>query len=90
MLRPGGIAVITARPWRKHGQLVDLPSAIVAAATTIGFAPLERCVALLAAVRDNHPVARPSFFQLQQVRNARNHRIPMHLIAHEDVIVLDK
>jgi modification methylase len=25
LLRPGGTVVVTARPWRKHGQLVDLP-----------------------------------------------------------------
>ena len=88
VLRPDGIAVVTARPWRKHGQLIDLPSAVIAAGITAGFRPLERCVALLAAVRDGHLVARPSFFQLQQVRNARSAGIPMHLIAHEDVIVL--
>jgi hypothetical protein len=25
LLRPGGIAVITARPWRHHGELTDFP-----------------------------------------------------------------
>ena len=90
VLRPGGIAVVTARPWRKHGDLIDLPSAVIAAGTAAGFQPLERCVALLAAVRDGHLVARPSFFQLQQVRNARARGIPMHLIAHEDVLIMIK
>jgi len=41
-------------------------------------------------VRDGHLVARPSFFQLQQVRRARALGVPMHLIAHEDVIVMAK
>jgi hypothetical protein len=82
--------VVTARPWRKHGNLIDLPSAVIAAGTAAGFQPLERCVALLAAVRDGHLVARPSFFQLQQVRNARARGIPMHLIAHEDVLIMIK
>src|SRR5262249_51541606 len=86
LLRPGGIVVVTVRPWRKHGDLVDLPSAVVAA----GLTPLERCVALLAAVRDGRLVARPSFFQLQQVRKARSLGVPMHLIAHEDVIIFVK
>jgi hypothetical protein len=90
VLRPGGIAVITARPWREHGDLIDLPSAVVAAGTAAGFRPLERCVALLAAVRDGHLVARPSFFQLHHIRNARSHGIPMHLIAHEDVLIMIK
>ncbi|OZV72321.1 RNA methyltransferase [Micromonospora echinospora] len=90
LLRPGGVVVVTARPWRKRGKLVDLPSAVLAAGTAAGFTPLERCVALLAAVRDGQLVARPSFFQLQQVRKARASGVPMHLIAHEDVLVLGK
>jgi len=90
LLRPGGVVVVTARPWRKHGELVDLPSAVIAAGTAAGLVPIERCIALLTAVRDGHLVARPSFFQLQQVRRARALGVPMHLIAHEDVIVLAK
>ena len=82
--------VVTVRPWRKHGDLVDLPSAVVAAGIEAGLTPLERCVALLAAVRDGRLVARPSFFQLQQVRKARAGGMPMHLIAHEDVIIFVK
>ena len=31
LLRPGGLAVVTARPWRQHGELVDLPAAVIAA-----------------------------------------------------------
>jgi modification methylase len=90
LLRPDGVVVVTARPWRKHGELVDLPSAVIAAGTAAGLVPIERCIALLTAVRDGHLVARPSFFQLQQVRRARALGVPMHLIAHEDVIVLTK
>ncbi len=88
LLRPGGVVVVTARPWRKHGELVDLPSAVIAAGTAAGLVPVERCIALLSAVRDGRLVARPSFFQLQQVRKARALGVPMHLIAHEDVLVL--
>jgi modification methylase len=90
LLRPGGTVVVTARPWRRHGELVDLPSAVIAAGIAAGLTPTERCVALLAAVRDGHLVPRPSFFQLQQVRKARAAGIPMHLIAHEDVLVFTK
>ncbi|MDZ5446742.1 DNA methyltransferase [Micromonospora sp. 4G57] len=90
LLRPGGVVVVTARPWRKHGQLVDLPSAVIGAGIRAGLTPVDRCVALLAAVRDGHLVARPSFFQLQQVRRARTAGTPMHLIAHEDVLVFAK
>jgi hypothetical protein len=82
--------VVIARPWRKHGELIDLPSAVNGAGIRAGLTPVDRCVALLAAVRDGHLVARPSFFQLQQVRRARAAGIPMHLIAHEDVLVFVK
>ncbi|MEU8158802.1 TRM11 family SAM-dependent methyltransferase [Micromonospora parva] len=90
LLRPGGAVVVTARPWRKRGELIDLPSAVIAAGLRAGLAPTERCVALLAAVRDGQLVARPSFFQLQQVRKARTSGVPMHLIAHEDVLIFTK
>jgi hypothetical protein len=90
LLRPGGTVVVTARPWRKHGQLVDLPSAVIAAGVRAGLIPTERCVALLAAVRDGQLVARPSFFQLQAVRKARTAGTPLHLITHEDVLIFVK
>ncbi|MCO1593745.1 site-specific DNA-methyltransferase [Micromonospora sp. RHAY321] len=90
LLRPGGIVVVTARPWRKNGQLVDLPSAVIAAGVRAGLVPTERCVALLAAVRDGQLVARPSFFQLQAVRKARAAGSPLHLITHEDVLIFTK
>jgi DNA modification methylase len=88
LLKPGGIVVVTARPWRKRGELVDLPSAVIGAGIAAGLVPVERCVALLAAVRGGRLIARPSFFQLSAVRKARAAGVPMHLIAHEDVIVL--
>ncbi len=90
LLRPGGTVVVTARPWRKNGQLVDLPSAVIAAGVRAALVPTERCVALLAAVRDGHLVARPSFFQLQAVRKARTAGTPMHLITHEDVLIFQR
>jgi hypothetical protein len=90
LLKPGGIVVVTARPWRKRGELVDLPSAVVGAGLAAGLVPVERCVALLAAVRGGRLVDRPSFFQLAAVRKARASGVPMHLIAHEDVLVLAK
>ena len=90
LLRPGGTVVVTARPWRKHGQLVDLPSAVIRAGIRAALLPTERCVALLAAVRAGQLVARPSFFQLQAVRKARTSGTPLHLIAHEDVLIFIK
>ncbi len=87
LLRPGGLAVITARPWRQHGELVDLPAAVIAAGTNAGLIPVARCVALLAGLRGGRLIARPSFFQLDNLRRARRHGQPWHLIVHEDVLI---
>ncbi|GAA1250527.1 DNA methyltransferase [Kitasatospora nipponensis] len=88
LLAPGAHVAVTARPWRHHGELVDLPAAVIAAGQNAGLTPVERCVALLAGVRDGHLTARPSFFQLKNVRTARAAGVPMHLIVHEDVLIL--
>jgi tRNA G10 N-methylase Trm11 len=43
LLRPGGLAVVTARPWRQHGELIDLPAAILAAGARAGLTPACGC-----------------------------------------------
>ncbi|MFZ3555810.1 TRM11 family SAM-dependent methyltransferase [Streptomyces sp. BH055] len=90
LLRPGGHVVITTRPWRERGELIDLPSAALAAGEAAGLIPTERNIALLAGIRAGQLVARPSFFQMKNVGDARRQGIPQHLIAHEDVLVLRK
>jgi modification methylase len=87
MLRPDGIIIVTARPWRHHGELVDLPSAILDAGQQAGLVPVQRCVALLAGLRGQGLIPRASFFQLHNVRQARAAGVPQHLIAHEDVLL---
>jgi modification methylase len=74
LLKPGGVVVVTARPWRHRGELVDLPSAVIAAGRAAGLTPVERCVALLAGLDSGHLVPRPSFFQLDNTRKARARR----------------
>ncbi|NUS88896.1 MAG: site-specific DNA-methyltransferase [Streptomyces sp.] len=90
MLRPGGTAVVTTRPWRARGELIDLPSAVLAAGQAAGLIPTERCVALLAGIRDSRLIAHPSFFQMQNVRDARRQGIPLHLVQHEDVLIFTR
>ena len=87
LLRTGGLAVVTARPWRQHGELVDLPAAVIAAGARAGLVPVARCVALLAGLRGGRLIARPSFFQLDNLRRARAKGQPWHLIVHEDVLI---
>jgi hypothetical protein len=89
-LRPGGHIAITIRPWREHAELIDLPSQILACGTHAGLIPVERCVALLARLADDDLVARGSFFQRDFIRKQRQAGLPLHLIAHEDVLVFRK
>ncbi len=87
LLRPGGHVVITTRPFRRNGNLVDLPAAVLDAARAVGLTPIERCVAPLAGLRGDKLVPRASFFQLLAVRNARAAGVPQHVHLHEDVLV---
>ena len=87
VLAPQGTVVLTARPWRHNGALIDLPGAVVRAASGAGFVLAERNVALLTGLRDGRLVPRASFFQLNNVRDARAHGLPHLVIAHEDVLV---
>lgn len=86
-LRPGGHIAITIRPWREHAELIDLPSQILACGRAAGLMPVERNVALLARAADTGFVARGSFFQRDFIRKQREAGLPLHLIAHEDVLV---
>ena len=88
-LRPGGRVVITVRPWREHAELIDLPAQIAACGRAAGLVPVERCVALLGRITEQGGfVARGSFFQRDFIRRQRARGLPLHLIAHEDVIIL--
>ncbi|GAB3436384.1 hypothetical protein GCM10027436_15280 [Actinophytocola sediminis] len=86
-LKPGGHIAITIRPWREHAELIDLPSHILACGRAAGLIPVERNVALLARAADTDLVARGSFFQRDFLRKQREQGLPLHLIAHEDVLV---
>ncbi len=88
LLRPGGLVVLTARPWRRRELLVDFPGALVRVGEQAGLVAFERNVALLVGLRGERLVPRPSFFQLDMVRKARARGLPLRIIAHEDVLVL--
>jgi SAM-dependent methyltransferase len=87
MVRPGGFLVLTARPFRRAGRLLDLPGALVEVAVGAGFDLYERNVALLAALDGDGFRARASFFQLHEARRARAGGEARFVIAHEDVLV---
>ncbi|WP_227999115.1 TRM11 family SAM-dependent methyltransferase [Nocardia australiensis] len=89
-LAPGGHVVITARPWRQHAELVPLPTHLYTCGELAGLMPVERCVALLGRLTEGELVARSSFFQRDFVVKQRASGLPVHLIAHEDVVILRK
>ncbi|MEU2167951.1 TRM11 family SAM-dependent methyltransferase [Micromonospora chersina] len=89
LLRPGGTVVITCRPVRRRpDDFIDLPGEFLAVAQSVGLIPVQRCAAMLAAVRDGQIVHRASMFGLMAVRKSRAEGVPVHLVAHEDVLVL--
>ncbi len=88
LLRPGGHVVVTARPYRRHGELIDIPGMVTAAGTNAGLHLVDECVALMAGIRDGVLIPRASFFQLKNIRHGIAGGDPQWLVQHEDVLVL--
>jgi tRNA G10 N-methylase Trm11 len=89
ILRPGGIVAVTARPYRRHGELIDIPGMVAAAGTNAGLRLHEECAALIAGIRDGRLVPRASFFQQKNVRAAIAEGEPQWLLQHEDVAIFE-
>ncbi|MGY3516538.1 DNA methyltransferase [Micromonospora sp. PTRAS2] len=88
LLRPGGHVIVTARPYRRHGELIDIPGMVAAAGINAGLELVEECIALICGVRDGVIIPRASFFQQKNIRDAIATGDPQWLVQHEDVIVL--
>lgn len=86
-LKPGGFAVVTARPFTEAGQLVDFPSFVIRAGISAGFDLAERRVALLSRWDGAQLSPSVTFFHLHNVRKARAAGKSVFARAHEDVIV---
>jgi hypothetical protein len=87
LLAPGGVVVVTTRPYRTQGRLVDFPGEVAAAGRRAGLVQVDRCAALLCAVRNGEVVSRVSFFQMIETRRLRRQGRPVHVIQHEDALV---
>jgi tRNA G10 N-methylase Trm11 len=87
ILRPGGVVAVTARPYRRHGELIDIPGMVVAAGTNAGLRLNEECAALIAGIRNGRLITRASFFQQKNIRTAIADGEPQWLLQHEDVIL---
>ncbi|MDG4829943.1 DNA methyltransferase [Solwaraspora sp. WMMD1047] len=88
LLRSGGHVVVTARPYRRHGELIDIPGMVTAAGVNAGLELVEECVALICGVRDGVIIPRASFFQQKNIRDAIATGDPQWLLQHEDVLIL--
>jgi hypothetical protein len=88
LLRPSAYVALTVRPGRGHGELVDLPSRLFAAGADLGLVPIERCVALSAAIRGGRLVSHAGLAARRAAaRQQRATGHPVCLIAHRDVLV---
>ena len=90
LLRPGGVLVVVTKNTRRGGRLLDLAALSVELGRRAGFSYLGHVIALHAAIRDGALVGRPSYWQLSAVRAAQAKGERVHLVAHEDVVVLRK
>lgn len=88
VLKPGGHAVVTARPFTQAGSLIDFPSSVIRAGIDAGFELAERRVALLGRWDGAKLNPHATFFHLHNVRRSRAAGKTVFARAHEDVIVL--
>lgn len=87
LLRPGGVVAVTVRPYRVRGELVDLPGLVHQVAREAGLVFADRIVCLLCGLGDGVLLNRASFFQLHEARKAWARGLPVHAVAHEDLLV---
>ena len=88
LLRSGGHVAVVARPLRyPDGLLVDLPPPLLAAGTSAGLTPVDRCIALTAGLRGNRPATRASLAERRAAARARATGTPTALTAHHEVLV---
>lgn len=88
LLRPGGHIVVTVRPHRQRGQLLDLTGHAHDAARAAGLLPVDRCVALLTELRGDRLLVPASMAQRRcAARHERAIGHPVTLPAHHDVLI---
>jgi modification methylase len=90
VLRPGGFMVLVTKDMRQDGALRNLSGQTIDICENLGLRYWQRIIGLIAAVRDDELVMRPSFWQTIQTRRARAAGQRTHVVAHEDVLVFRK
>jgi hypothetical protein len=89
-LKPGGFLIVATKNLRNGGGLRDLAGDSVELCQATGLQYWQHIVALLAAIRDDQLLPRPSFWQLTATRKAVARGERIHLVCHEDVLVFRK
>jgi modification methylase len=89
-LKPGGFLVVVTKNLRAGRALLDLAGATVELCQATGLRYWQHVIALHAAIRDDRLVPRPSLWQLSTLRKALASGERIHLVCHEDVLVLRK
>ncbi|MEU6573580.1 DNA methyltransferase [Streptomyces sp. NPDC046805] len=88
LLRPGGHVIVTIRPRRHRGYLLDLTGPVSEAGEAAGLIPTDRCVALLAELRGDRLITHTSPTQRRSAgRRQRATGHPATLVVHHDVAV---
>jgi modification methylase len=90
VLKPGGLLVTVTKELRAGGALHNLAGNTIQLCEQSGLRYWQHVIALLATVRDDDLVARPSFWQRTQTRKALERGDPVALVVHEDVLVFRK
>lgn len=90
VLKPGGFLVLVTKDTRCEGALRNLSGQTIALCERLGLAYWQRAIALLATIRDDRLLMRPSFWQTMHVRRARACGERTQVVAHEDVLVFRK
>ena len=90
VLRPGGFLAIVTKELRAKGELRNLAGDTITLARSVGLHYWQHVIALHAAVRDGRLVARPSYWQLRQIRTAAERGERRLLVCHEDLLVFRK
>jgi hypothetical protein len=90
MLKPGGYLVLITKNLRADGTLRNIAGDAIALCQRSGLLFQQHIVALLAAIRDDDLFARPSYFQMTNVRHALARGERQRLVCHEDVLAFQR
>lgn len=90
VLKPGGFLVLVTKDMRSGGALRNLSGDTIKLGEAAGLCYWQRIIGLLATIRENEIVMRPSFWQMLHARRSHARGERTHIVAHEDVLVFRK